>query len=375
MMARKITTTILVMSDTHGESISRQSVPKEPLDLVIHCGDLTQHSKLSEFRKTIDSLAAIKATLKIIIAGNHDFSLDAPVLCKKIEEAKRTMAEGLDDALLEREYGKPGEAQQLVQSARREGIVFLEEGNHTITLDNGASVKIYASPYTPSAGGEWGFQYNGEHDFNIDADCDIAITHGPPRGIMDMTEEKTRIGCPGLFKAIAKVQPKLHCFGHVHAGWGARFVSWRSTISGEPSHFTAIDNAQSRVIATLSKWKAKDQKGNLNCIESPPLITEDTVESEDTAKPDITIKPDDIVKTDNIIEKGQITVKTSHKSGQQLFLEAGKTLFVNAANMGDARLDQPFWLVDLELSAGSRKRARDNTEMDDRYTINKKTIL
>lgn len=354
------------MSDTHGESISRQSIPKKHLDLVIHCGDLTQHSTLSEFRRTIDSLAAIKATLKIIIAGNHDFSLDSPVLCKKIEEAKRTMAEGLDDALLEREYGKPGEAQQLVQSARRERIMFLEEGNHTMALDNGASVKIYASPYTPSAGGEWGFQYDGEHDFKIDADCDIAITHGPPRGIMDMTEEKKRIGCPGLFKAIAKAQPKLHCFGHVHAGWGSRFVSWRPTISDEPSHFTAIDNAQSQVIATLSKWKAKCERRNLNHIESLPLITEDTVNSDDT------IKPDDIVKTEDIVETDQITIKTSHISGQRLFLEPGKTLFVNAANMGDTRLDQPFWLVDLELNAGSRKRARDNTEMDDLYTINKK---
>lgn len=360
------------MSDTHGEGISRQSMPKEPLDLVIHCGDLTQHSKLSEFRKTIDSLAAIEASLKIIIAGNHDFSLDPPVLCKKIEEAKRTVVEGLDDALLEREYGKLGEAQQLVQSARREGIIFLEEGNHTITLDNSASVKIYASPYTPSSGGEWGFQYDGEHHFTIDADCDVAITHGPPRGILDMTEEKTRIGCPRLFKAIAMAQPKLHCFGHVHAGWGARFVSWRPTIPEDPSHFTAIDNSQSQVIATLSRWKTQCERANITYIESLPLISEATVENHDTTKPDNIVKPEEIGQTDQMVETGQITIKTSHTSGQQLFLEPGKTLFVNAANMGDVRLNQPFWLVNLDLTAGSRKRTRDNTETDDAYTINKK---
>lgn len=72
--------------------------------------------------------------------------------------------------------------------AAEKGIRFLQEGTHIFTLENGARLKVYASPYTPCSLGEeptWGFQYRrGDgHHFAIDEGTDIAVTHGPPRGI------------------------------------------------------------------------------------------------------------------------------------------------------------------------------------------------
>lgn len=236
-----------------------------PVDVAIHCGDLTQHSKLDEFRAGISQLETIDAALKLIIAGNHDFALDIPIFKRKISEA--SILETLDDALVTKEYGDYGAAREIMNEAKIKGIIFLDEGSHRFSLKNGALLKVYASPYTPStaSSNEWGFQYSGSHNFSIDSGIDVAITHGPPHGMMDMSPERKRIGCPQLFAAVAKAQPRIHCFGHIHEGWGAKLVTWRSQISNTPSHFADIDNDSSRNIETLStlngsKFESAEEK-------------------------------------------------------------------------------------------------------------------
>ena len=88
------------------------------------------------------------------------------------------------------------------------------------------------------------------------------MTHSPPHGIFDYTASKTRAGSQGLFAAIAKAKPKVHCFGHIHESWGAKLVQWRPELSDEPSHFTDIDNDGSRLIesrATLDNGRFDDE--------------------------------------------------------------------------------------------------------------------
>jgi hypothetical protein len=43
----------------------------------------------------------------------------------------------------------------------------------------------------------------------------ILITHGPSLGILDKGQ-----GCPALRRAVVRLKPKLHVFGHVHSGYG-----------------------------------------------------------------------------------------------------------------------------------------------------------
>lgn len=298
-----IKTRFLIVSDTHGTEFNPDIKPRQYADVAIHCGDLTQHSKITEYQATIQLLKELNAPLKLVIAGNHDFTLDIPAFKKLINEAP----DPLEPDLVRKEFGDYGEARQLLEQAKDSGIIFLEEGAHHFTLNNGASLTVYASPYT--LGGNWGFQYHqGEaHEFSI-GDADVVITHGPPRGVMDLVDGQ-RKGCSSLFAAIARARPRLHCFGHIHEGWGAKLVSWRSSVSENPSHMTDIDNGRS--VQVQNRMGLKEM-------------------GEDTPK---------------------TCYKTSHCTGDMNLLEKGaQTLFVNAAvldaNYGPTQLP---WLVDIEL--------------------------
>lgn len=227
--------------------------PTQHAHVAIHCSDLTDGSKLKEFRIALQLLKNTDAPLKLVIAGNHDFTMDIAAFERKVADANLTQI--LEPELVVREYGSPGEARQPFEDARDAGIVFLDEGSHRFVLDNGALLTVYASPYTPSMG-QWGFQYRPEEGrtFQIEEGTDIAITHGPPKGVMDYTYARERAGCPDLFSAIACARPLLHCFGHIHEGWGAKLVTWKDEHEhGELlTHFTTIDNNISPVIDKLS---------------------------------------------------------------------------------------------------------------------------
>lgn len=80
-MTNDINTTFLIMSDSHGQQLLSKP-PAEHIDVAIHCGDLTEESKLDEFRTTLQYLQDLNADLKLVIAGNHDFALDVPAFEK-----------------------------------------------------------------------------------------------------------------------------------------------------------------------------------------------------------------------------------------------------------------------------------------------------
>ena len=248
-MNHHIQTRLLILSDTHGLDFSAEDRPQQRVDVAIHCGDLTDGSKLEEFQATIQLLKRIDAPLKLAIAGNHDFTIDVPVFQKIVADALPP----LDPELVAKEYGVPGEARQLFAQAKEAGIMFLDEGAHRIPLENGGLLTVYASPYTPSLGG-LGFQYHPErgHHFALEKGLDVAITHGPPHGIMDRTNNRKRTGSPHLFTTVAEAKPQVHCFGHIHEDWGAKLVTWREFYGEPPTHFTAIDNDQSYVIENLT---------------------------------------------------------------------------------------------------------------------------
>ncbi|KIW63474.1 hypothetical protein, variant 3 [Phialophora macrospora] len=238
-MSANIRTRLLILSDTHGEDFRSGDRPHQRFDVALHCGDLTDGSKLEEFRSSIKMLSSIEAPLKLVIAGNHDFSMDIAAFEEKLAEA----ASPLDPEIVAREYGTLGQARRLFEDAKSEGIIFLDEGTHRFVLENGAILKVYASPYTPALGA-WGFQYlpNHGHQFSIEGETDIVMTHGSPKGILDFTYGRERAGCPDLFVAVAHCRPRIHCFGHIHEGWGAKVVTWKDSGMDEPSIFTAIDN-------------------------------------------------------------------------------------------------------------------------------------
>jgi len=53
----------------------------------------------------------------------------------------------------------------------------------------------------------------------------MLVTHGPPHGILDlvpsdMSGNYEHAGREELLKAVRRLKPKLHIFGHIHEGYG-----------------------------------------------------------------------------------------------------------------------------------------------------------
>ncbi|KAG7005187.1 hypothetical protein G7Y79_00021g050540 [Physcia stellaris] len=241
-------TRFLIISDTHDlqldETVNEASrplqLPTPKADVLLHCGDLTQVGGVSSFKKALKMLGSIEAELKLIIAGNHDLELDQKyweIQCN--DEDTPENPEDHDLAV----HAMTG------PDAREAGVLFLDEGTHAFTLKNGTRFTMYVSPYTP-AFGDWAFAYKSDEDrYNkpshtangvtsiatnpIPEGVDIVMTHGPPKGILDMCPQGN-VGCQNLRRALHRTKPQMHCFGHIHEGYGIEVVDWNKTAIDAP---------------------------------------------------------------------------------------------------------------------------------------------
>ncbi len=186
-------------------------------------------------------LGSIDAELKLVIPGNHDLELD-----KTFWEAQRD-EEGNPEDPEDHDLAVKAMTGPLAAEA---GVTLLNEGTHSFTLKNGAKFTIYVSPYTP-AFCDWAFAHARNQDrFNrpdqvvdgvtsiatnpIPDDVDIVMTHGPPRGILDWCPQGN-VGCDNLLRAIRRVKPLMHCFGHIHESNGIEVIDWKKPAAEQPS--------------------------------------------------------------------------------------------------------------------------------------------
>ncbi|RJE17653.1 Calcineurin-like phosphoesterase, partial [Aspergillus sclerotialis] len=195
---------IVCVSDTHN------SQPKLPEgDILIHAGDLTQSGSLAELRSSVNWLRTQSHPIKVVIAGNHDFLLDASRDNSSSSSDKAAAAAAA--AASERESIDWGD------------IIYLENKETTITCPNGRNLRIYGSPFSPRHG-NWAFQYPRGYDIwssiRIPEGIDILVTHAPPRAHLDLLG----LGCVYLLRALWRVRPRVHVFGHVHEGAGVEWV-------------------------------------------------------------------------------------------------------------------------------------------------------
>lgn len=121
------------------------------------------------------------------------------------------------------------------------GITYIENC-HTI-IDG---IKIWGSPITPTFGHGWAWNVDRDKIVNtwsrIDNDTDILVTHGPPRGILDISSSRNHpglenSGCVELFNRIIEIKPKLSLFGHVHDN-GTSLNSGVLNLEGIPTTFS-----------------------------------------------------------------------------------------------------------------------------------------
>ncbi|KAK2467215.1 hypothetical protein APHAL10511_000764 [Amanita phalloides] len=209
----KLPIRLVCISDTHNTHHAQPHLPEG--DILIHAGDLTQSGTDHELDDALAWLSSHPHPHKIFIAGNHDVALASPQTLARIPP----------------------------------GLTYLENSFIELTLRSGRQLRIYGSPYTPKHG-SWPFQYPRAvrpkltgttttttaaaigtlqahpeaHEIwsQIPPLTDILITHGPPLAHLDAD----RHGCDALLLALWRVRPKVHVFGHVHAGRGVERVQW-----------------------------------------------------------------------------------------------------------------------------------------------------
>ncbi|EEP80103.1 predicted protein [Uncinocarpus reesii 1704] len=202
--------TVVCISDTHNNQLE---IPDG--DILLHAGDLTQSGSRSEIQAAIDWLNTLPHQHKVVIAGNHDLFLD-PSCTRSTSLPQRSI-----------EWGN---------------VTYLQNNCVTLKCVN-RNIKVYGNPWSPRQG-NWAFQYprveNVWKDM-IPSDIDILLTHTPPKGHLDLN-----YGCGFLLQELWKLEkrPKLHVFGHIHAGYGQQVASFDDF----QSQFEAIIRGNATVV-------------------------------------------------------------------------------------------------------------------------------
>jgi Icc-related predicted phosphoesterase len=182
---------ICIISDTHNKHNYLGYLPEA--DVIIHCGDFTSMGydhEIKNFMKWYSKLDQFQ--YKIIIAGNHD------ILFEK---------EGL-----------------YARSFIPDNVIYLEDSGIEINGTN-----FYGTPVTKPYG-NWAFNRPEEkleqYWKAIPDGTDVLITHNPPFMIGDYVKWlHSHEGSPSLYKEVVeRIKPKLHCFGHIHQGFGKKII-------------------------------------------------------------------------------------------------------------------------------------------------------
>ena len=184
---------IVFISDTH--TLHGQMLEKIPEgDVLVHCGDVSSRGVGSEIDNFFFWFSSLPHKHKIFIAGNHDFGFQ------------------YRDHVL----------QKTLESLKEQNIYYLEDSG--IEIDG---VKFWGSPWTPPFY-NWAFMLNEDEIKEkweiIPRDTNVLITHGPPKGILDLvTYDQVNVGCPSLMEEVMKLKDlKAHAFGHIHEEYGTK---------------------------------------------------------------------------------------------------------------------------------------------------------
>lgn len=215
---------IVCISDLHSLPLP-STLP--PGDILTVAGDLTE-GRPSQLLSRLKELQNLKSQFAFIfvIGGNHDRALD-----EKCDS---------HDAPIYDDYVEREECRRAFRTAS--DVIYLENSGVEICV-NGRTLKLWGSPASLATTRQTCFGYTAREDAQdlwaqIPADTDILITHGPPLGYMD----EDGFGCEELRRALWRVRPLAHIFGHIHEGHGSLVLQY--------------DDIQKNYEAAVSNWKA-----------------------------------------------------------------------------------------------------------------------
>jgi predicted phosphodiesterase len=239
-------TRIVCISDTH--LCHDFALPAG--DILVHSGDFSMTGEQTEIETFITWLKSLtQYRLKIIIAGNHDLTLEPEYYEKTWQQWH---------AEQKQDYQQIGCLIRDPSLATNYGIIYLEQQEF---IDPQTGLKFFGSPYQPAFGG-WAFNLPADSPAikqvwsKIPDDVDVLITHGPPANILDGTISGEHAGCAQLLKRIKQIKPRLHVFGHIHEGYGRE--EHNSTIFVNASTCNVCYNpSQSPIIVDLKVKRRK----------------------------------------------------------------------------------------------------------------------
>jgi calcineurin-like phosphoesterase family protein len=213
-------TRFVCISDTHNCTVK---LPKG--DVLIHCGDLTNQGSFNELSKQVQWLEQADFECKIVVAGNHDLTLDTDFYNTYGSYRHNSNPQVTEDC------------QALLTEAKTLTYMLHESRTFKLTSPEGprTTFSVFGSPYSPAWGGAWAFQYPRYDGVNtaakalwggIPLDTDILITHGPARAHRDEARTREAAGCEILRQELWRVRPRLALCGHIHEARGAERVRW-----------------------------------------------------------------------------------------------------------------------------------------------------
>jgi Icc-related predicted phosphoesterase len=201
---------IVAISDTH-ERHDGLVVPDG--DVLVHAGDFTGRGTFPAIAKFADWMRALSHAHKVVIAGNHELTLEdiSDLKSPRYMDDTRRLPKGQDTT------SKTIAVRLLVDA----GLTYLEDSSTIIRR-----LKFYGSPWTP-AFNNWAFNLDrgsrGMLDVRakIPSDVEVLITHGPPFGILDSTVDAMHQGCVALERRVFHLPAIKACiFGHLHRDGG-----------------------------------------------------------------------------------------------------------------------------------------------------------
>lgn len=194
---------LVCISDTHNLH-GKLDIPDG--DVLIHAGDWTGTGTQKQVISFIRWFADQPHKHKVLIAGNHEVTLDLPFYQTHWHSFHAR---------------NPLPSKDIKNYVLREpDIHYLE--NSSIMIEG---FKFYGSPCQPEFGG-WAFGATRGLPIraiwsSIPSDTDVLITHGPPYGYGDELAIGERVGCKDLLEeVVCRVRPKVHVYGHIHEGYG-----------------------------------------------------------------------------------------------------------------------------------------------------------
>lgn len=220
---------LVCMSDTHNKEYTRTGIPHG--DVLIHAGDLTKIGTKKELIAARAYIDSFPHPQKIVIAGNHEISLDTPFYCGPTNRFHRDL---FKSKKLDRTKYSSQCRDIISQTSGSSSSIYNYLEDSSCFIDSGACVqgsvaspqiRVYGSPYQPEQylmgftlptgpllEAKWA---------QISDDVDVLVTHGPPKGILDGLFDGTHVGCEHLLEAVqSRVKPRVHIFGHIHEGYG-----------------------------------------------------------------------------------------------------------------------------------------------------------